>query len=886
MATISPIEDAIERLRRQFDELQKANVENLHNNSVTANIENYRNNQNRDRLVQRIETPIEDKLANHIQNVIKTTFDALEAADKKGRQADTKEIVQKMIEAVGNLLTEENGKVRFAAATTPEEQQNQVDQLNKLLAQLNELPKVLYKQGESHDELHTQISNVVTELTESKDELNNQLENSIKIPKEYALELKILDDQIGATQSRSNELRKALQSLFNRSILTGDNIKIYEDINKSAMSATEAINELQQLTKQDGQLSSIGSIEGFVKEAQNIQQNEFTGLAQLTAQLNTQMANASLGHIQSIFSKVGSLASVLDQSYVLADGSLKRIKSEHPTVDITQAKQQLEAAQLKAEAFQYEMANQLNSSFKRRFDKIAQEIDEGVSSALNQFARGRGLGKKYTNALQGSGEAAAKLWQSISADEKQNRWFSIRGHGFGPKGANFGTMKDDLSFISQAQFEMQNAVPQLTELFDKAQEAESEGRSTEAKTLKAQGNLHFRTAVDTQVKLSERAKAAMEKWRSLSKAEQERWGGKETEKTLEQLISQMQQANLALIQTQAAYNIDVDSATRKKLDALGKDARQFKKMQDNINKAEETSKNALSRIKGFASGVASSIRNAAYKTKGILDKFGGLGMALMGPIDTALQAIKYHREQGQQRYAAMGVDASIGYTNLDDSAIRAQSRLMRGNELYVMSGGMIKRDEIDNLYKGFVKQVGGQYGGTPQQTVQDMERFATNLAPLKTVYGVSDSTLQNALKTYYKDMGMSADETENAIAKLTMAAQNANVPLESYLSKVTSIAQAFMKIGIDGQRASTVLNNLLSRGIRAEVAEEIATQAGAGLAKFAENENLVGFSAVTLGINPFHAMAQMSRTHDEKGNVRKGWVDDAVLLADNAVKYL
>lgn len=886
MATISPIEDAIERLRRQFDELQKANVENLHNNRVTANIENYRNNQNRDRLVQRIETPIEDKLANHIQNVIKTTFDALEAADKKGRQADTKEIVQKMTEAVGNLLTEENGKVRFAAATTPEEQQNQVDQLNKLLAQLNELPKVLYKQGESHDELHTQISNVVMELTESKDELNNQLENSIKIPKEYALELKILDDQIGATQSRSNELRKALQSLFNRSILTGDNIKIYEDINKSAMSAAEAINELQQLAKQDGQLSSTDSVEGFVKEAQNIQQNEFTGLAQLTAQLNTQMANASLGHIQSIFSKVGSLASVLDQSYVLADGSLKRIKSEHPTVDITQAKQQLEAAQLEAEAFQYEMANQLNSSFKRRFDKIAQEIDEGVSSALNQFARGRGLGKKYANTLQGSGEAAAKLWQSISADEKQNRWFSIRGHGFGPKGANFGTMKDDLSFISQAQFEMQNAVPQLTELFDKAQEAESEGRSTEAKALKTQGNLHFRTAVDTQVKLSERAKAAMEKWRSLSKAEQERWGGKETEKTLEQLISQMQQANLALIQTQAAYNIDVDSATRKKLDTLGKDARQFKKMQDNINKAEETSKNALSRIKGFASGVAFSIRNAAYKTKGILDKFGGLGMALMGPIDTVLQAIKYHREQGQQRYAAMGVDASIGYTNLDDSAIRAQSRLMRGNELYVMSGGMIKRDEIDNLYKGFVKQVGGQYGGTPQQTVQDMERFATNLAPLKTVYGVSDSTLQNALKTYYKDMGMSADETENAIAKLTMAAQNANVPLESYLSKVTSIAQAFMKIGIDGQRASTVLNNLLSKGIRAEVAEEIATQAGAGLAKFAENENLVGFSAVTLGIDPFHAMAQMSRTHDEKGNVRKGWVDDAVLLADNAVKYL
>ena len=204
----------------------------------------------------------------------------------------------------------------------------------------------------------------------------------------------------------------------------------------------------------------------------------------------------------------------------------------------------------------------------------------------------------------------------------------------------------------------------------------------------------------------------------------------------------------------------------------------------------------------------------------------------------------------------------------------------------MMSGGMIKRDEIDNFYKSLVKQVGGHYGGSPAQATQDMEQLANQLTPLKTVYGVSDSTLQQAVKTYYKDMGMSVNETGDAIAKLATAAQQANVPLESYLQKINNISQAFMKIGIDGQKASTILNNLLNRGIRADVAEEIAMQTGSGLAKFAENDDLVAFSATTMGMDPFHGLAMMAHTHDEKGNPVADWGENAARLADNAVKYL
>lgn len=904
MVNPSPIEQAIQRFQQQIELLQQGYQE-LNSGRLGPN-SNYFTN-----LLQTINqyntehldlgNSLDNQMMQNIQQAIIAGIKSMERTNNKEVSMDDvresfNNLINNITTLTKNLGSSDNPFVRFTTATSVTGFDEQLGSFKQIADNLKDINSKNYKGNSAKDATHTEVQNVQNSIETTIRNIEGakkEFQNANSIPQQLSMDFKLLEDQIQMTSSSAQEFRSVLQNLFDSSLFRTDNIsaKVYEDISKQASSASEAVQQLHGYLQTAERAQTAADASALSKNTRAAL-DELTKLQRLANGIGANFSNNSLGTITSVYSQIDSITSSFDIGQTMVERELKQIQDANANATtevkeaIEQAAQEIQQARADLDHKQRDIEHNLTSAFKARLDRIALNIDSGISDTLNQYARGRGLGNKYSSAVNRSGQVSADLWQSITADEQMNRRFSIFGHGFGPRGANFGTAKDDLSFISQAQFEMQNALPQLTSNFDEASRKQQQGKISEAEVFRKRGTAQFKTAVETQIKLSERAKAAMDKWQSLSKAEKERWGGKDTERQLEQLISQMQQANLALIQTQAAYDINIDNATRKQLQRLGKDANRFREIKEELGKAEFSVTEALSKISNFASGVANNIRNAAYKTRGILDKFGGLGMALMMPWDTILQSIKFHREQGQRRYAAMGVDASIGYTGLGDSAVRAQARLMDGNNLFVMSGGMIKREEIDDLYKGFVRQVGGHYGGTPQQTVQDMEQLARNLTPLKTVYGVSDATLQNAVKTYYKDMNMSAKDAENAIANLTLAAQNANVPLESYLSKVTNIAQAFMKIGIDGQRASSVLNNLLNRGIRAEVAEEIATQAGAGLSKFAENDGLVGFSAATMGRDPFEAMASMSRTHDEKGNPRKAWVDDAVSLADNAIKHL
>ena len=895
----NPIENAITQANQTTNQLDQMNLNSQ--NNVGSTYDAYIQFRNSQSTIQQNPNANEQKLADIINRSADLAARGLHRANSNERttSAVEKNEVEQQAQAISDAIRRlvsrdsETQRSHIQGANSLNEYDYQIKQLNDLSEALSKIQEKVYHPNEvdnTSDQFKSQLEESIRTIKDFSSNLTNlrtNLADSLTVPQEELLNLKVLESVLGNVTGNVNSLRGALQNTFQNAIsVDSNNLKLLEQINSETITAGKALEALSGLMTQAKQWEGPDIL--------NALQGSYTVQAETQAALNTlagtadsmlsHMAETSLGNIADMYSSMIDMNSNLIQSYTMTGAALKKFQLENPNIDTSEAEQKQRQGEAAAKAKQADLAFQMREGLRARLKQINDDIEAGIATSLNQMARGQNLSSNYTSNIRQAGDKAAEAWQSIAAYEKQNRWFSINGIGFGPKGTRFGTMQDDLSFISQVQFETSGVMPQIIGKFDEAQRAYQSNKFLEGDMYKQQGTAQFKTAVEMQVKMSERARAVMDKWRTLSTKEKERWGGQETEKKIVASLEGIKNANLELIQMQSAYNIEVDSDTKKKLHSLGKDSKAFANIREELKNTEKESLISLAKIKGFASSVASSIRNFAYGTKGLLDKFG-LGSAFMGPIDTIVKALQYHSEQGKARYGAMGIDASIGYTDLGDSAVRAQSRLMRGNELYRMSGGMIKREEINDLYRGLVKNVGGQYGGTATQTVQDMERFATSLTPLKTVYGVSDTTLQNAVKIYYKDMNMSAKETEDAVAKLTIAAQNANVPLESYLSKVTNIAQAFMKIGIDGQRASVILNNFLNRGVRADVAEEISQQMGSGLAKFAENDNLVAFSAATMGIDPFHAMAQMARTHDAKGNVRSAWVDEASALADNAMNY-
>ena len=232
----------------------------------------------------------------------------------------------------------------------------------------------------------------------------------------------------------------------------------------------------------------------------------------------------------------------------------------------------------------------------------------------------------------------------------------------------------------------------------------------------------------------------------------------------------------------------------------------------------------------------------------------------------------------------MGAAALIGVEDLNVEAARAQSRMMMGNELFLRSGGRIDQYAVQKSYQSLI-QIGGQVGATPEQTTSDMDLLARNTALIQNVYGLDQSTVNNVVATYYRDMRMSASEASSAFYRLVQTAQSANVPIDQYLQSINELSKRYMSVGIAGHKAESVLDNLMSQHIRIDIAKEVASQLAESASRFSENENAVGFAAVMQGENPFDAFAKMARTHDSKGDPRDEWVTEVTSYMDTYLKY-
>ena len=684
---------------------------------------------------------------------------------------------------------------------------------------------------------------------------------------QLSLSMGLLTDNFKSVGAVSKELEQVLKGVFELTQSNGGNTQVFDSMNTSISTVKDTMEALQNAMN-SGKISTPEGVGGATEEIQRIKQEVNKLKGDVTSSV-AQMAGTSIGDISKFY---GNIATMSDDTARMTKALESTIKNMHGVSEDAKREMMAEVEQLRSQSedMSTDVSILLNNTISKRLQRINDAIDAGESSILNQMSNGYGLSSQYTRGLTQTGNAARKVWQQSAAMEQLTPKYKILGMEFGQ--LDMSDIKKNSSALAQMQYEYQQGRSDVDRLFATAKREEAKGNYAARDDALKQAKDRFQSLVELQERMNQRAHSLGERWSLMSEKDKARLGkeGKEIEKNIKSIVSSTRKNNVHLLGMKEAYQIDVPD---KKLKNIQKQTKELGKLSEAVEDTGKKSDSAFKKILDNSNSVIESITSALSGFKRFIGGFG-IGSLLLGPLDTMIKANDYHREQGRDRYQSMGIDAYVGVTDLADSAVRAQSRLMEGDSLYRASGGMIDRKAINQQYNAWMKNIGGHYGASGAQAAADMDRLSRDTALMKNVYGIDDSTMQDVIKTYYKEMNMSVDETEQALAKLSQSAQAANVPMNQYLKMITSIANKFMAIGIDGARADAVMGNLIARGMRAEVAQEITLQLTGAMSKFAEDKGQVGFAAMMNGSDPWHAIAQAGYTHEADGSVRKGWADE------------
>ena len=707
-----------------------------------------------------------------------------------------------------------------------------------------------------------QTSSSIAEVTNSIKNTANELAKVKEKQDSISLNLKALNDQFTIATGNSKDLEKSLKSLFT-TFRSNGNSQAFENMHAKLNSMQNDINALKYVTSQH--METGEEIGGAKEELNKFLQDLQTLKSQARQVENSELQQASLGDITSLY---GSLSSMHDaagnMTKALIDNVKKSTKLNINEKEILE--REIKALGASAHENSDNISIRMNELFAQRLENINSAIDHNQQSLLNDMSNGQNLGRDWQYSIHGSGDAARKIWQNAAVTQyTQEKSYNP----FNRTDTRIKNIKNASSKVAQMQYEYDNGSQELGELYAKAEQAGQAGDNEAKNALLKRAKARYKSMVELQNRINQQTEYIGGQWQLLSQSDKERLGeeGKQIQNNIEQLFDNARSGSNNLISLKEAFHIESDE----KVDAsFKKMTKSMNEMGEEIEKAGENSESIFSQVLSNGKSVIDKITGLASGFKNFLGKFG-IGTALLGPYDTATTTYGMHRDQSRRRFKAMGTDAYLGISDLGNSAIIAQNRLLAGNRLYMASGGQIKQEAIDESYNSLVRNVGGAYGSSPEQAAGDLNQLANGMATIQNVYGIDQSTMNDTIKTYYKDMRMSADEASNAFVKLMQTAQSAGVPLNQYLKIVSGLAQKYMGIGLTGDAADIVLNNLMSRGMRIEVAQELADQLGGAMSKFAEDKGQVGFAAMMNGSDPWHAIAQASYTHEANGDPRKGW---------------
>lgn len=297
---------------------------------------------------------------------------------------------------------------------------------------------------------------------------------------------------------------------------------------------------------------------------------------------------------------------------------------------------------------------------------------------------------------------------------------------------------------------------------------------------------------------------------------------------------------------------------------------QLDNMHDSLGKVEGKSHTVIKNLKSDISGAFNDVTRGINKATRFLG-IGALPIPFLGMTNFLSNSLGYASQQGQmsadaaQSYYAMGMDPD--QANIYDMVHN------KGLSYYEQTNGLIGFDEYQKHFSGLAKNVGGQSGLSNRQEAADINKLADNTFLLKKVYNMSDSTIQGALQTFYKDMKMSADDTSSLMMNLANTATQVNVPVEKYVSTVSNLASQFEKIGLDGKTAVSTMDDLVSKGMSLEKAQTYTTGMASAITSFGQNKPAMAYSGMMSGQfnDPWSAIRFGIDKYDENGKVREDY---------------
>lgn len=272
---------------------------------------------------------------------------------------------------------------------------------------------------------------------------------------------------------------------------------------------------------------------------------------------------------------------------------------------------------------------------------------------------------------------------------------------------------------------------------------------------------------------------------------------------------------------EALENITASISAIESFDPNNETLKQLKKEQSQLAELQEKAEKAKNSSTALANAF-DMISTGVHKLKNILATglgIAGLG-ALLSPSQMIGKAIDYETQEGQRRYNVAKTDFYMG-ANLNQARIYDIART-KSNYYWKLTNGMIGDNEYAQYYSDMAHSVGGHYGGNPEDAAMDMANITDRTFAIAKRYDIGNSSVAGVMKSFYKDLGMSASQASQVLVDLAQTATSSNIPVEKYVNTVTSMVDSLRNQGVDGMQVKASMHNLVNgRNLRVEDAQSL-----------------------------------------------------------------
>ena len=274
--------------------------------------------------------------------------------------------------------------------------------------------------------------------------------------------------------------------------------------------------------------------------------------------------------------------------------------------------------------------------------------------------------------------------------------------------------------------------------------------------------------------------------------------------------------------------------------------------------------------KSGGGGVLNVLKSIFLSAKDDITKINHTIERILG-IKISIRSFLFGTLDYYKSLANMDIESAKAQINQGTSIkeyILKENRNM-GIDYFHKFHGFISIDDYSKISSDLIGKVQGHYGGNKNEGKDVLQGLTKSMLFLEKMYDVDTI---DAVKTFYKELGKTANETENLMYRMVNTAQSSNVPVAEYIKTLESLGMTFKTIGIDVDIAEGSLDKMVRDGMSLDSARSMLQSFGNAINSFGNNWGEAGFYGVMSGqySDPFKAGWEAVDRWDENGNVKAG----------------